>query len=179
MAIRYRDAPKEGLEILQTALRASAARGPVPDVLRGDWTVGDPLPVYRVDSIGIRSPSPLARAKFAGWRYPVATETSRASAFLQSDRGRLRYVGLTEGDFPGRLMAALVHANEVLATGDQDYEARLLEVYALPFFALWLYEPRRGTLVETPSVPAVPVFRPGSRGNAHRHLRRIVEEARL
>lgn len=111
--------------------------------LDGKLRTGTPLPVYRLGRPrGDITTRPEERAKKVGWRYPIFGGKVPGLLFLHRAGGKLVYGGISEGEFPNRLLKAALAAEKEIGGMKKALEPRLLEIPSLRLYMLWFYASR-------------------------------------
>lgn len=143
MITSQRQAPAGGAEILAKHLNELIP----PDPLSGGvLDVSQPIRIFTVKLNDITGPDFIRKAFPIGWRYFVPIEDSMAVADLAATTGanlstseELSFGSLTRGKLAEQLGSAAKLAEKKYGSGNDHYEARILEIPGLYVVALWLH----------------------------------------
>jgi hypothetical protein len=134
--------PAGGREIVHHELGERLQRARDISALRGSLQTAGPLPVYVIDAEKVADSKRLSRARMVGWRYPIIGGPSPGLAHLIGEAQNLKFVGISHGQIPARLLDAAVLAEKKLGSLKEKYEPRILEIPSLRLCALWFHGAR-------------------------------------
>lgn len=151
MPLRLPTPPSNGLEIIREAIAGLLSTPTTPARTLSADTDEDasqslaaaaPHLVYFVGLDDVAQGSILSAARPTSWRYILLKgESARAAAELTiNDEGEVEgFSHVDEGPFVESTISGVEFAEQLEASGGNDYELRLLSIPSLYLIALWLH----------------------------------------
>jgi hypothetical protein len=136
--------PIKGTAVVGSALMDLQASTHNDSLLGGAAVdLSQPLPLFQLRLSDIKKGFDFSAAHLVGWRYLIENTGPNESAYAYADvenagSGDPKFAGLANNQNATRLMDAVKIAEQVAKNIPTDCEARVLDVPALKFSALWL-----------------------------------------
>jgi hypothetical protein len=140
--VRNLSPPARGTAVVGTALGDLQGSAQNDSLLGGGAVdLSQPLPLFQLWLSDIKNGFDFSAAHLVGWRYLIESTGSNDYAYADvqdSSSGEPKFAGLANNKNATRLMDAVRIAEQVAKSIPSDCEARVLDVPALKFSALWL-----------------------------------------